>query len=108
MNLQRAARRETGPRSSNETQVTPPQTPPTFLFHGMQRVPPENSIAFYLALRVGIPQSTRLRQRRPRGSGDPALAEACAAPTGCEVGSIDPKELETKFAMQKTCLDSYC
>src|SRR5262245_1282505 len=37
---------------SNETQVTP-QTPPTFLFHtdADSGVPPENSVAFYLALR---------------------------------------------------------
>jgi acetyl esterase/lipase len=38
---------------SNELQVTP-QTPPTFLFHTSEdtAVPPENSIAFYAAMRV--------------------------------------------------------
>lgn len=64
---------------SNETQVTA-QTPPTFLFHTSEdtAVPPENSIAFYLALRKAkVPAEMHIYQQGPHGVGlapaDPAL-----------------------------------
>src|SRR2546422_11774997 len=53
---------------SNEKQVTP-QTPPTFLFHTDEdkAVPPENSIAFYLALRkAGVPAELHVYQSGPQ------------------------------------------
>jgi acetyl esterase/lipase len=65
---------------SNEKQVTA-QTPPTFLFHTDEDtgVPPENSIAFYLALRkAGVPAEMHIYQRGQHGVGlalkDPALS----------------------------------
>lgn len=66
---------------SNDTQVTP-QTPPTFMFHGDADlgVPPENSVAFYLALRkAGVPAEVHIFAKGDHGVGlalgDPALAE---------------------------------
>jgi len=66
---------------SNETQVTP-QTPPTFLFHtnADSGVPPENSVAFYLALRKAqVPAEMHIFAKGEHGVGlglgDPALAE---------------------------------
>jgi len=66
---------------SNETQVTP-QTPPTFLFHtdADSGVPPENSVAFYLALRrAQVPAEMHIFAKGEHGAGlgfgDPALAE---------------------------------
>jgi hippurate hydrolase len=56
---------------SNEKQVTP-QTPPTFLFHTDEDkgVPPENSLAFYLALRkAGVPAELHVYQKGPHGVG---------------------------------------
>jgi acetyl esterase/lipase len=65
---------------SNELQVTP-QTPPTFLFSTGQdiAVPPENSVAFYLALRkAGVPAEMHIFEKGPHGVGlalgDPALS----------------------------------
>ncbi len=64
---------------SNEKRVTP-QTPPTFLFHTTEdrAVPPENSIAFYLALRkAGVPAELHIYERGQHGVGlapqDPIL-----------------------------------
>jgi acetyl esterase/lipase len=64
---------------SNELQVTP-QTPPTFLFSTGQdtTVPPEKSVAFYLALRkAGVAAELHVFEKGPHGMGlalgDPAL-----------------------------------
>lgn len=66
---------------SNEFQVTP-QTPPTFLFStsGDTGVPPENSVAMYLALhKANVPAELHIFQKGPHGVGldlgDPALGE---------------------------------
>jgi len=56
---------------SNELQVTP-ETPPTFLFHtdADSGVPPENSTAFYLALRkANVPAELHIFQNGPHGVG---------------------------------------
>lgn len=56
---------------SNETQVTP-ETPPTFLFHTSEDsgVLPDNSIAFYLALRkAGVPAEMHIYEKGPHGVG---------------------------------------
>jgi acetyl esterase/lipase len=65
---------------SNEKRVTA-QTPPTFLFHTDEDsgVPPENSVAFYLALRrVGVPAELHIYQQGQHGvglaTGDPVLS----------------------------------
>jgi len=65
---------------SNEKQVTP-QTPPTFLFHTNEDtgVPPENSVAFYLALRKAkVPAELHVYERGKHGVGlaqkDPILS----------------------------------
>jgi len=65
---------------SNEKQVTA-DTPPTFLFHtnGDSGVPPENSIAFYLALRkVKVPAELHIYEKGGHGVGlapkDPVLS----------------------------------
>jgi acetyl esterase/lipase len=65
---------------SNETRVTA-QTPPTFLFSTGQdtAVPPENSVAFYEALRkAGVPAELHIFEKGPHGVGlalgDPALS----------------------------------
>jgi acetyl esterase/lipase len=64
---------------SNELHVTS-ETPPTFLFttSGDKIVPPENSIAFYLALRkAGVPAEMHIFEDGPHGVGldlgDPVL-----------------------------------
>jgi acetyl esterase/lipase len=64
---------------SNELQVTP-QTPPTFLFTTGEdtAVPPENSVAFYLALRKAkVPAELHIFAHGPHGVGlafgDPVL-----------------------------------
>jgi acetyl esterase/lipase len=56
------------------------QTPPAFLFHTTEDkgVPPENSIAFYLALRkAGVPAELHIYEKGPHGVGlakkDPIL-----------------------------------
>jgi acetyl esterase/lipase len=66
---------------SNELHVTA-QTPPTFLFSTSTDtvVPPENTVAFYLALRkAGVPAEMHVFERGPHGVGlalgDPALRE---------------------------------
>ena len=66
---------------SNDTQVTS-QTPPTFLFSTSEDtgVPPENSVAFYLALhKAHVPAELHIFQKGPHGVGldlgDPALGE---------------------------------
>jgi len=56
---------------SNETQVKP-DTPPTFLFHTNEDtgVLPENSIAFYMALRqAGVPAELHIYEKGPHGVG---------------------------------------
>lgn len=56
---------------SNEKQVTK-ETPPTFLFHtnADKAVPPENSVAFYLALRkAGVPAELHVYEPGPHGVG---------------------------------------
>jgi len=56
---------------SNERQVTA-DTPPTFLVHTTADgvVPPENSIAFYLAVRrAGVPAEIHIYERGPHGFG---------------------------------------
>jgi acetyl esterase/lipase len=65
---------------SNERQVTK-DTPPTFLFHTTTdtAVPPENSVAFYLALRrAGVPAELHVYEQGRHGVGlapaDPVLA----------------------------------
>lgn len=65
---------------SNERQVTS-KTPPTFLMHTTadKGVPPENSIAFYLALRrAGVPAELHIYEKGEHGVGlgknDPVLA----------------------------------
>jgi acetyl esterase/lipase len=75
-------------RMSAEWQVTP-RTPPTFLLHTTTDtvVPPENSIAFYQALRrAGVPAEMHLYAEGPHGFGlapdDPILSswtDRCAA-----------------------------
>ena len=66
---------------SNELHVTP-QTPPTFLFSTSADtlVPPENSVAFYLALRkAGVPAEMHIFEKGPHGVGldlgDPLAGE---------------------------------
>jgi dipeptidyl aminopeptidase/acylaminoacyl peptidase len=56
---------------SNEKQVTA-ETPPTFLFHTDEDdgVPPENSIAFYAALRrAKVPAELHIYERGAHGVG---------------------------------------
>jgi len=58
-------------RLSTEKQVTV-NTPPTFLFHTNEdtAVPPENSVAFYLALRkAGVPAELHIYERGRHGVG---------------------------------------
>jgi len=64
---------------SNELHVTS-QTPPTFLFTTSEdmTVPPENSVAFYLALqKAGVPAELHIFEKGPHGVGldlgDPVL-----------------------------------
>jgi acetyl esterase/lipase len=66
---------------SGELNVTP-QTPPTFLFSTSTdgAVPPENSVAFYLALhKAGVPAELHIFENAPHGVGldlaDPAVGE---------------------------------
>jgi acetyl esterase/lipase len=66
---------------SSELNVTP-QTPPTFLFSSSTDivVPPENSVAFYLALHeAGVPAELHIFEKAPHGVGldlaDPAVGE---------------------------------
>ena len=66
---------------SNELHVTP-QTPPTFLFTTSEDtlVPPENSVAYYLALhKADVPAEIHVFEKGPHGVGldlgDPATGE---------------------------------
>jgi acetyl esterase/lipase len=66
---------------SNEFNVTP-QTPPTFLFSSSTDtvVPPENAVAFYLALqKAKVPAELHIFQAAPHGVGldldDPSVGE---------------------------------
>ena len=66
---------------SSELNVTP-KTPPTFLFSSSTDtvVPPENSVAFYLALRkAGVPAELHIFENAPHGVGldlaDPSVGE---------------------------------
>lgn len=72
---------------SSEKQVTA-ETPPVFLFHSStdRAVPPENSVAFYLACRAaGVPAELHIYESGPHGFGlggdDPVLS---TWPTLCE------------------------
>lgn len=72
---------------SNEKQVTA-ETPPTFLFHTTtdKAVPPENSVAFYMALRkAGVDAEMHIYEQGHHGVGlapyDPALS---SWPERCE------------------------
>lgn len=56
---------------STDRQVTP-RTPPTFLFHTSEDsgVPPQNSVAFYVALRnAGVPAELHIYEKGPHGVG---------------------------------------
>lgn len=66
---------------SSEMQVTP-QTPPTFLFSSSTDtvVPPENSVAFYLALhKAGVPAELHIFEKADHGVGlrldDPGIGQ---------------------------------
>lgn len=66
---------------SNDLHVTP-ETPPTFLFSTSadKVVPPENSVAFYLALHnAGVPAEIHIFEKGPHGVGldlaDPVLGK---------------------------------
>jgi acetyl esterase/lipase len=66
---------------SNETQVTR-EAPPTFLWSSSTDtgVPPENSVAFYLALhKAGVPAELHIFEQAPHGVGlhlqDPSVGE---------------------------------
>jgi acetyl esterase/lipase len=66
---------------SNDLHVAP-QTPPTFLFSTSTDavVPPENTVAFYLALhKAGVPAEMHVFEKGPHGVGlalgDPILGE---------------------------------
>jgi acetyl esterase/lipase len=66
---------------SNDLHVTP-ETPPTFLFSTSadKSVPPENSVAFYLALHnAGVPAEIHIFEKGPHGVGldlaDPVLGK---------------------------------
>jgi len=66
---------------SNEKQVTP-ETPPTFLVHANddKGVPPENSIAFYLALRkANVPAEMHIYEKGGHGFGPGAGKGAVAS-----------------------------
>lgn len=78
---------ELAARMSNEKQVTS-DTPPTFLFHTTtdKAVPPENSVAFYMALRkAGVDAEMHIYEQGRHGVGlapyDPALS---SWPERCE------------------------
>ena len=74
---------------SNEKQVTK-DTPPTFLIHGHpdSGVPPQNSVAFYLALKkANVPAELHIYEKGGHGFGlgVPGTAEATKAwPKTCE------------------------
>ena len=66
---------------SNENQVTP-DTPPTFLVHANDDngVPPENSIAFYLALRKAkVPAEMHIYEKGGHGFGPGIGKGACSS-----------------------------
>lgn len=66
---------------SNEKQVTS-ETPPTFLVHADDDngVPPENSIAFYLALRkAGVPAEMHIYEKGGHGFGPGVGKGACSS-----------------------------
>jgi acetyl esterase/lipase len=66
---------------SNEKQVTP-ETPPTFLVHADDDngVPPENSIAFYLALRKAkVPAEMHIYEKGGHGFGPGLGKGACSS-----------------------------
>ncbi len=90
---------------SNEKQVTR-QTPPTFLFHtnADTGVLPENSVAFYMALRAAkVPAEMHIYERGPHGVGlatkDDALKtwpDLCARWMALHGWTTPPKGPETK------------
>lgn len=66
---------------SNEKQVTP-ETPPTFLVHANDDkvVPPENSVAFYLALRKAkVPAEMHIYEKGGHGFGPGLGKGACSS-----------------------------
>jgi acetyl esterase/lipase len=66
---------------SNEKQVTP-ETPPTFLVHADDDkvVPPENSVAFYLALRKAkVPAEMHIYEKGGHGFGPGTSKGACSS-----------------------------
>ena len=70
-----------GENFSNEKQVTP-ETPPTFLVHASDDnpVPPENSVAFYLALRKAkVPAELHIYEKGGHGFGPGAGKGACSS-----------------------------
>lgn len=71
---------------SNESQVTK-ETPPTFLWHtnADTGVPPENSVAFYLALRkAGVPAEMHIYEQGRHGLGlAPDIASVSSWPGRC-------------------------
>ena len=70
---------------SNEKQVTP-ETPPAFLVHANddKPVPPENSIAFYLALRKAkVPAEMHIYEKGGHGFGPGASKGACSSWMAC-------------------------
>ena len=73
---------------SSELQVTP-ETPPTFLWHTNEDsgVPPENSIAFYLAMRrAKVPAELHIFETGPHGIGlAPGRAGTGEWPKLCEL-----------------------
>jgi acetyl esterase/lipase len=76
-------------RLSTDRQVTA-KTPPTFLFHTNEDagVPPQNSIAFYLALKnAGVPAELHIYEKGPHGYGlglkDPVLKSWPERLTSC-------------------------
>ena len=73
-------------RLSTDRQVTA-QTPPTFLFHTSEDagVPPQNSVAFYLALKkAGVPAELHIYEKGATGSASrPAIASCRRGLTGC-------------------------
>lgn len=72
---------------SSEKQVTA-ETPPTFLFHTDEDkgVPPQNSIAFYLALKTaGVPAELHIYQSGRHGLGlAQKIPGTCEWPKACE------------------------
>jgi acetyl esterase/lipase len=90
---------------SNETQVRP-DTPPTFLFHTTEDtgVLPENSIAFYSALRkAGVPAELHIYEKGPHGVG---LAKSIPGTNTWPERCSDWLQSHGLLKAQKSSLDS--